>query len=396
MRALIARYGALFQEPGTARFAALAALTRLPLGTVNLGVLLHLREISGSMAFAGSVVGAQLAAAACAAPLLGRRIDVHGPRGVLVATGLICPIALALMLAAGWLRLPAAAIFAVAIVIGAFAPPITVVVRTLWRMRLAEGPLRQTAFALDAVILELAYAVGPLAIALAIGLASTTAAMVVAILATLIAVPLLFVSGALAWWKPQPPQQRHWLGPLAVRELRIVYAATFALTAAIGAIEVGYPTFGRAAGADSWGPVLIAINSVGSALAGAAYGGLHIATPLRRLVAVLMGAMAVPIALHLPIASPWLLAPAAFAAGALIAPAMTTVALLVSTLAPARYATEAFTWSSTAIMTGIGAGMAGAGALAQRYGANGAFALGAVCALAGAAIALGLRRAPAR
>ena len=41
----------------------------------------------------------------------------------------------------------------------------------------------------------------------------------------------------------------------------------------------------------------------------------------------------------------------------MIAPAMTTVSLLVSEHAPPQYATEAFTWSATAIVTGVGAGM---------------------------------------
>jgi MFS family permease len=392
VRSLIARYGALFRHAGAARFAALSLVMRMPLGTVGLATLLHLRELSGSIAFAGSVVGAQLVATAVAAPLVGRLVDTRGPRGVLLATGTVAPIALATMLAADRLGLSRPAIFATAIAFGAFAPPITVLVRTLWRTRLEEGPVRQTAFALDAVILELAYTLGPLAIALAVGLGSTTAAMAVAVAVTSTAVPLLFASGALSWWKPQPPGERHWLGPLSTKPLLVVYAATFALTMAFGALEVGYPTFGRAAGADSWGPVLIAVNSTGSAVAGLLYGGLAIRTPLKRLLAVLMGAMAVPIALHLPVDSPWLLAPFAFAAGALIAPAMTTVSLLISTLAPARYATEAFTWSSTAIVTGIGVGMAIAGTLVERHGPNGAFAFAVATALAGAAVALLLRR----
>jgi len=392
MRALTGRYRALFRHAGAVRFAALSLAMRIPLGTVGLATLLHVRELTGSIAFAGSVVGAQLVASALTAPILGRWVDTRGPRGVLLATGCVAPAALALMLAAGWLGLAKPAMFAVAVVAGAFAPPVTVLVRTLWRMRLEEGPARQTAFALDSVILELAYTLGPLAIALAIGLASTATAMAIAWFSTLLAVPLLFASGALAWWKPQPAGARHWLGPLGAKPLQVVYAATFALTLAFGALEVGYAAFGRAAGADSWGPALIAINSGGSAVAGLAFGGMAIRTPLTRLLPVLMAAMAAPIVLHLPIGSPWLLAPFAFAAGALIAPSMTTVMLLISTLAPARYATEAFTWSSTAIVTGIGAGMAIAGALVERHGPNGAFAFAAGAALAGAAIALLLRR----
>ncbi|HEX4885565.1 MAG TPA: MFS transporter [Casimicrobiaceae bacterium] len=392
MRSLIARYDALFRHAGTARFAALSLLMRMPIGTVGLATLLHVRELTSSIAFAGSVVGAQLVSAAITAPLLGRVVDTRGPRGVLVATGVVSPIALGTLLAAGWLALSRPGMLACAIVVGAFSPPVTVLVRTLWRTRLDDGPERQTAFALDAVILELAYTLGPLAIALAIGLASTTAAMGIAVAFLALAVPLLFASGGLAWWKPQPAGERHWLGPLTDARLWRLYAATFALTMAFGALEVGYPAFGRAAGADTWGPVLIAIGSVGSAIGGVVYGGMHIGTPLARLLPWLMATLAVPVALHLPVTDPRVLVPFAFAAGALIAPAMTTVSLLVSSFAPARYATEAFTWSATAIVTGIGLGMAGGGALVERFGPNGAFAFGVAAALAGAALALSLRR----
>jgi MFS family permease len=170
MRSLPERYAALFALPGVPRFVALSFVMRLPLGTVGLGTLLHVREITGSIAFAGSVVGAMLVAAAAAAPVQGRLVDRHGPRGVLLATGSVAPLALAVILLARPLGLSQSTLFAAAVVAGAFSPPITVIVRTLLRARFAEGPLRQSAFALDAVLLELAYTAGPLAIAAAIAL----------------------------------------------------------------------------------------------------------------------------------------------------------------------------------------------------------------------------------
>jgi hypothetical protein len=44
-------------------------------------------------------------------------------------------------------------------------------------------------------------------------------------------------------------------------------------------------------------------------------------------------------------------------------------------------------------VTGIGLGMAAAGALVERFGTNGAFAFAVAAALAGAGLALSLRRA---
>ena len=391
MEGIRARYAALFAIPGALRFVVLSLVMRMPLGTVGLGTLLHLRELTGSIAFAGSVVGAQFVAMAATAPLVGRFVDRRGPGGVLVVTAFACPLALVLMLLAEPLGLSRPTIFLVGILIGASSPPLTVLIRTLWRMRLDDPALRQTAFALDSVVLELAYTIGPALIAIAVAIGPRGAPMALALAFTVLAVPLMFASGALRWWAKAMPEPRHLLGPLTDTRLLILFAATFFLTMAFGGLEVGYPGFGRASGADAWGPALIAINSVGSAAGGFVYGGLHLRRSLAGRLPLIMALMALPLALHLPITDPWILAPVAFAAGAMIAPAMTTVSLLVSELAPPKYATEAFTWSATAIVTGLGAGMSVSGALVETYGPNGAFAWATASALVGAALAVWLR-----
>ena len=134
-----------------------------------------------------------------------------------------------------------------------------------------------------------------------------------------------------------------------------------------------------------------AINSVGSATGGLLYGGLQFRLPLERQLPRIVAVLALPVALHALVGAPWPLVPLAFAAGSLIAPAMTVVTLLVARVAPPRYATEAFTWSATAIVTGVGAGMAAGGALIERAGWPAAFLYASASALVAAALALRLR-----
>jgi predicted MFS family arabinose efflux permease len=78
----------------------------------------------------------------------------------------------------------------------------------------------------------------------------------------------------------------------------------------------------------------------------------------------------------------------AFIAGATIAPSIAAQSLLVSRMAPQKYATEAFTWSSTFIVSGIGAGMALGGALAENFSAKTPFLVASITAAGMALLAL--------
>lgn len=392
MRSLYVRYADFLRPPGTLRFMAFGFLARLPIGTLGIATLLHVRELSGSIAFAGSVVGAQLVAAAAMGPVLGRMIDTRGLRPVLRLTAFVPSVSILLILFAAPLGLSRYTVVAAAIATGAFLPPITPVIRTIWRQRYNDEQTRRTAYTLDVVTIELSFTLGPALIAALIATASPQAALGLAWLFTAAAVPLLIASGGLGWWKQAEAAERHLLGPLREPRMLVIYATCFALTATFGALEVGYPGFAVAQATTAWGPALIAINSVGSALGGILYGGLRLSMPVERQLPWLLGLLALPIALHLAVDDPWAMAPLAFVAGILIAPSIAAVTLLVSRHAPAHYATEAFTWSGTAILTGVGTGIAVGGALTERFGPPGAFLLAVACALAASLLALLLRR----
>jgi len=117
-----AHYAAFFRMPDVARMLAMAVLARMPIGTVTLGMLLHVRALTGSFAVAGATVGAYLAASAFTAPIVGRFIDRRGPRMALVVTGIVSPAALLVMWVAQPLGLSPAHVTAVAVIAGASAP----------------------------------------------------------------------------------------------------------------------------------------------------------------------------------------------------------------------------------------------------------------------------------
>ena len=199
--------------------------------------------------------------------------------------------------------------------------------------------------------------------------------------------PLFLASPAQKYWRHEPDAERHLLGPLTEPALLVVYGSTFLFTFSLGLLEVGYPGFATALGIPAFSGVLLGINSLGSAAGGLAYGAMHRRFAVDRLAPRLLVMMALPIALQALVASPWLLTPLAFVAGLLIAPVFTVFTTLVTANAPSRYATEAFTWSSTCIISGVGAGNAIGGRLLESGGPAAAFVLSGLMALAAAATA---------
>jgi MFS family permease len=391
LRAAVVQYASFFRLPDVTRLLAMALLARMPIGTVTLGMLLHVRSLTGSFAVAGAAVGSYLGASAVAAPFVGRWIDRRGPHAALVVTGAGCPAALLVLWLAKPLGLSATMLWVTAAFAGMLSPPITVLTRTMWRYRFDDEAALRTAFALDAVLVEFAFTVGPALIALLLAIGSPTLAFGAAFVFTAIAVPTFMASPALRYWRHDPHAERHLLGPLTNLRLIAVFATTFLLAGSLGLLEVGYPGFAAQAHNPPLAGLLIATNSIGSALGGLVYGGLHVALAHERQLRRVVGLLVLPLVAQALIASAGWLALVAFIAGLCIAPSLTVVTLLITSYAPARYATEAFTWSATFIVSGVGAGNALGGVLLERLDSAAVFASSATVALLAAGCALTLR-----
>lgn len=379
---VVDRYRAFLRAPQLVATFALTWLARTPIATVTLGMLLHVRELTGSFTPAGVAVGSYFVAMACTAPVLGRYIDRHGPRLALAVTGTVSPLALFAILAAGPFGLTPAAIAALAAVAGAFAPPVTTLTRASLRQRFASDEDRNTAFALDTVLIEMAFALGPLVIAGLLAFGGAMLAFAFSCVLASLAAPVFALSPAPKYLRPEPDAQRHLLGPLTEPRLIAVFVVVFFVTSTFGLLEVAYPAFGAAKGSLAQGATLIAVNSVGSAVGGLLYGGLDWTVPPARRLPAILALMLIPVTLQAFVSHVAVLAVLAFIGGLLIAPAMTVVMVLVSTHAPSRYATEAFTWASSGIVAGIGAGSAVGGRLVEGYGPSAVFLTAALCTFA--------------
>jgi len=89
--------------------------------------------------------------------------------------------------------------------------------------------------------------------------------------------------------------------------------------------------------------------------------------------------------------SPWVFAGLSLFAGLVMAPALTIQSMLVARIAIQAHSAEAFTWSSTGLLSGVGLGMAAGGWVIERWGWNWTFGLACTAALCASTTALALR-----
>jgi MFS family permease len=363
---------------------ASAYLARVPVTAIPLALILLVREVGGSYAFAGLATGAYTLCLAVTAPLLGRIADRVGTGPVLAVGGPLCAVAL-LALAAGAGTLPGAAFVALAGLAGAVLPPLGPFARALFP-RMLTGPPLARLYAIDAAAQELAFILGPLLIAGLVAVTTPSRALVAVaiLLATGVA-----VFGAISARVPGGAERdgQHHRSPLRSASLRAVLVVTFLIGCGFGTIELAIPAAMDAAGERGSSGLVLAAWSLGSMLGGALAAARVADDPVRRLVAVLAASVVIGAILPFAAYHPDWLIPLLVVHGATLAPALAVMYGLVPSAVQGRL-TEAFSWLSTAIVGGIAAGTAIAGVAVDAVGVPAGFALGALAALAALGVAL--------
>jgi len=378
------RYLKLFSAPGVTQSFAASALGRLPIGVTGLAILLLVQTSSASFARGGAAAACYVAGLALLAPGLGRLIDRHGPRRVLVACALAFPSALLLLVAAAsrpdlaWLALLAAA------AAGASFPPITVCMRTYFRRVLADEALLAAAYSAESVLIEITFIVGPLVVALFVAFATPAMAVWFSAACGFAGTLLFLRSPALRNWRIERRAGGGLLGPLADREFVRLVAIVLLFATAFGFLEIGITGYAIERADAAFAGVLLGVMSAGSALGGLAYGSRGWHFPLARQFAASLALTAIGLAVLAVGWAPWTLAAWSVIAGIAIAPALIIQSMLVTKTARPEHSTEAFTWTTSALLAGVGIGLAAGGMMLERFPSSAALAAGAVAALAAA------------
>ncbi|MCU1590281.1 MAG: major facilitator superfamily 1 [Frankiales bacterium] len=356
-----ARYGRVLSSPGVARTVVPYLVGRLPSSMNLLALLLFIRHTSGSFVTAGGVSAAFALAVAVSSPVLGRLVDMRGQTGVLVATSIVHPLALIGVLVAASQSAGAPVVLAAAALAGASLPPISACMRALWPSLLRDAEQRETAFGLEAVVVEICELGGPLLVGGLTAVVSPGAAVLVSAVLTGAGALLFALAPASrdavrgAW------QTRRWRGPLEERGVRWLLAIIAFSTAGLAAFEVAIAGFATGHGGAASTGTLLALWFGGSLAGGWWYGARRWATPLPWQLVGLLLAVAVGALLPLLATGTWTMAALLLVSGVAIAPAIAVQLAVMSEVAPERSRTEAFTWASTANFVGIAGGSALAG-----------------------------------
>jgi MFS family permease len=355
---LFSPYRAVLRTPHACGAFVTSLAGRLCYGIVGLSLILTLTDGRHDYGFAGLVMALFGAAIVLVSPFRAWMVDRHGPRLALppMAAGFAAVlVAIAVIPARSGVNDAAIAVLAAAA--GACAPPLGVVMRTLWSALIDDPTFLQTAYSLDGVAEELLNVTGPVIAGGILVVAAPAVGLLVSAGLAVAGTGLFLRSPALRRWpapKAGPASGAADAAPAASsgRAILAIAFATGAIGLCLGGIGLVIVAFSQARhdlAAVAW---IEAGLSVGSALGGLGYGAVAWRISAQHRLVLLVAGLAVvliPAALSpdLPV-----LALLVGVAGVLVSPALSTAYVLTSSLTSPQARNRAGNWVSSGYNAG--------------------------------------------
>jgi MFS family permease len=378
-------YLQVLRTPHALPMVLAAFIGRLPLSMVGLGCVLLVAAETGSYGLGGAVAAVGAVTTAVSGPVIGRLSDAHGQRRVLL------PV-LAVFLASGTVFLvavrqgwPLPAVFASAGLAGACLPPVSSMIRVRWTHLLRGSHRLPTALAMESVVDEMVFVLGPVLVTILSTTGHATSGLVTTfVLATVGS--LLFAAQRRT--EPGPTAHEHRAASSAMRcdGLKVLFVVAAAVGTILGTLQISLLAFADEVGDKPMSGVLIAGLAVGSMVSGIGWGAVHWRLPLRHRLAgvlVLLTLLSAPLLL---VRDVWLMVPFVVLAGIAVSPSLISAFTLAELLVPRAAVTEAFTWIGTALALGVAVGASVSGKIVDVHGANAALSVATLAAAVAAVV----------
>jgi MFS family permease len=368
------RYRQLLSDRRAVAFSLAGFVARLPLSMTGIGIVLLVSLTTGSFGLAGLLSAAGTVTGAVVAPLWGRVTDRAGQSRVLLISVVINALSVGLLVTAIELSWSLVVSLVAAIGIGAGFTMAGSAVRARWTLRLNGSPLLDTAFALEAMLDEVVFIVGPVLVTfLATAFHPALGVGVSAVIGLIGAVALALQRSSQPPIRSMPRDGDAGLSRLPWHVLLPVAIACAALGMVFGGMEVNVVAFAKEAGVLGYAGVILMAWAFGSLVAGAISGAItwH-SSPAKRFR---VGASVLALSLlPLPfIGNPVVLALFLLVSGMAIAPTLIASVAVTQSSVDQRRLTEALAWTSTGMAAGVALGAAAVGHVIDRWGAQGGF-----------------------
>lgn len=369
----------------------LGLVVRIPLWAANVVLVLHVvAHLDRSYGAAGLLSAVATIALAISGPWRGRRLDQVGLRRALAPSLVVLTGCWSVAPFVGYWPL-----LGLAAVAGLFVIPTFSIVRQAL-IHAAPEANRTAALAIDAVVLEISFMIGP---ALGVLLATYWATP-----QALLACEFASIAGGVLIWRANPPLRTadmpdaaadrpteghgrfDWVSAAVLGVLAACVGATLVLTATDVAVVAALRDMDH----QSWIGWELALWGLGSAIGGLIYGALHRPIPVGVLLA-LLAASTIPLG--------WAnnaitLAGLLIVAGLGCAPTLTATVDTLSRTVPEKVRGEAFGWHGSALTAGAAIGSPLAGVAVDHGGWPAGFVgpAGMSLLIAGILVGVGNRR----
>jgi MFS family permease len=393
---VLRRYRSVLSLPDARPLVLAGTAAQLPKGMLGLAIVLLLRHTTGSFGAAAAGSAAYVVGLSASAPARGRLADRAGGArslGLLLWAQVGC---IGFLLATALAGAPLALSVLAAALIGVTQPPVNAALRSAWGELLRDDDRLETAMALDMSATETMFVLGPAIVALLATALGTWAPLVVALLAQLLAVPVLANRPVLRTVQ-EPDEQRPreaWFSLRAIRSGAMVALLLMAMIVSIlyGCLDIALPALASVHGSAAAAGYLLTAFAAASFVGGLVSGGRDWAGSAARRHLIMLALITLVLA-PLPLISTLPLAAIPLIPAGLFAGAMTVQGwVLITDGAPRGRVGEATSWLSSAGQLGVAAGAGLAGALVGPHGLHAALAVAPAAALVATVIAVATLR----